>query len=59
MKCLILRINYEKEHKIGSILTFLSGRGNKDIDYVYETMTAAKDFLKSTKSKAILKADTN
>ena len=29
-------IKYAKEHKSGSILVCLSGRGDKDIDYVYE-----------------------
>ena len=29
-------IRYAKEHKNGSILVNLSGRGDKDIDYVYE-----------------------
>ena len=29
-------IKYAKEHKTGTILVNLSGRGDKDIDYIYE-----------------------
>ena len=35
-ECLAYAIKYAKEHKSGSILVCLSGRGDKDIDYVYE-----------------------
>ena len=38
-------IKYAKEHKTGSILVCLSGRGDKDIDYVYEKYGAGEGFL--------------
>lgn len=37
-------IRYAKEHKSGSILTCLSGRGDKDIDYVYEKYGCGEQF---------------
>jgi tryptophan synthase beta chain len=37
-------IKYAKEHKTGSILTCLSGRGDKDIDYVYEKYGCGEQF---------------
>jgi len=37
-------IRYAKDHKSGSILTCLSGRGDKDIDYVYETYGCGEQF---------------
>ncbi|MEG3007271.1 MAG: pyridoxal-phosphate dependent enzyme, partial [Oscillospiraceae bacterium] len=39
-------IRYAKEHKKGSILVNLSGRGDKDIDYVYEKYGDGSQFLK-------------
>ena len=39
-------IKYAKEKKSGSILTCLSGRGDKDIDYVYEKYGCGEKFLK-------------
>ena len=38
-------IRYAKEHKSGSILVSLSGRGDKDIDYVYEKYGCGEQFL--------------
>ena len=38
-------IKYAKEHKSGSILVGLSGRGDKDIDYVYENYGCGERFL--------------
>ncbi|MBQ8689504.1 MAG: tryptophan synthase subunit beta [Clostridia bacterium] len=38
-------IRYAKEHKSGSILACLSGRGDKDIDYVYENYGCGERFL--------------
>ena len=37
-------IRYAKEHKTGSILACLSGRGDKDIDYVYEKYGCGEKF---------------
>ena len=37
-------IRYAKEHKHGSILVNLSGRGDKDIDYVYEKYGTGEQF---------------
>ena len=37
-------IRYAKEHKSGSILVSLSGRGDKDIDYVYENYGCGEKF---------------
>ena len=37
-------IRYAKEHKSGSILVCLSGRGDKDIDYVYEKYGCGEQF---------------
>ena len=37
-------IRYAKEHKSGSILACLSGRGDKDIDYVYEKYGCGEKF---------------
>ncbi len=37
-------IRYAKEHKSGSILVCLSGRGDKDIDYVYEKYGCGEKF---------------
>ena len=37
-------IRYAKEHKSGSILATLSGRGDKDIDYVYEKYGCGEKF---------------
>lgn len=38
-------IRYAKEHGTGSILVNLSGRGDKDIDYVYEKYGTGEQFL--------------
>ena len=38
-------IRYAKEHGSGSILACLSGRGDKDIDYVYENYGTGERFL--------------
>ncbi len=38
-------IKYAKAHKSGSILVSLSGRGDKDIDYVYEKYGCGERFL--------------
>ena len=37
-------IKYVKEHETGSILACLSGRGDKDIDYVYEKYGCGEQF---------------
>ncbi|MDD6232347.1 tryptophan synthase subunit beta [Frisingicoccus sp.] len=37
-------IKYAKEHETGSILACLSGRGDKDIDYVYEKYGCGEQF---------------
>ena len=37
-------IKYAKTHKHGSILVCLSGRGDKDIDYVYENYGCGEQF---------------
>ena len=37
-------IRYAKEHQSGSILAWLSGRGDKDIDYVYEKYGCGEQF---------------
>ncbi|MBQ5905192.1 MAG: tryptophan synthase subunit beta, partial [Clostridia bacterium] len=37
-------IRYAKEHQSGSILACLSGRGDKDIDYVYEKYGCGEQF---------------
>lgn len=37
-------IKYAKEHATGSILACLSGRGDKDIDYVYEKYGCGEQF---------------
>ena len=37
-------IKYAKNHKNGSILVCLSGRGDKDIDYVYENYGCGEQF---------------
>ena len=39
-------IRYAKEHQFGSILVSLSGRGDKDIDYVYENYGCGEKFFK-------------
>lgn len=39
-------IKYAKEHHNGSILVNLSGRGDKDIDYVYENYGYGDDLIK-------------
>lgn len=44
-------IQYAKEHKSGSILACLSGRGDKDIDYVYEKYGCGEQFKISTLSE--------
>ena len=38
-------IKYAKEHGTGSILVTLSGRGDKDIDYVYENYGTGDDLI--------------
>ncbi len=43
---LAFAIRYAKEQKFGSILVSLSGRGDKDIDYVYENYGCGESFLK-------------
>ncbi len=42
---LAFAIRYAKEQKFGSILVSLSGRGDKDIDYVYENYGCGEQFL--------------
>jgi tryptophan synthase beta chain len=39
-------IKYAKEHPTGSILVNLSGRGDKDIDFVYEKYGDGTELLK-------------
>lgn len=39
-------IKYCKEHSSGSILATLSGRGDKDVDYVYERYGCGEQFIK-------------
>ncbi|MEF9971845.1 MAG: tryptophan synthase subunit beta [Oscillospiraceae bacterium] len=39
-------IRYAKEHKTGTILVNLSGRGDKDIDYIYENYGLGERFQK-------------
>ena len=43
-------IRYAKEHGTGSILATLSGRGDKDIDYVYENYGCGERFLEKYKN---------
>ncbi len=38
-------IKYAKEHRTGTILVNLSGRGDKDIDYVFENYGDGEEFL--------------
>lgn len=45
-------IRYAKEHRSGSILVTLSGRGDKDIDYVYEKYGDGEQFLSKYENKA-------
>ena len=42
-------IKYAKEHKSGSILACLSGRGDKDIDFVYEKYGSGERFIEKYK----------
>ena len=44
LEALAYAIRYAKEHKTGSILVCLSGRGDKDIDYVYENYGCGEKF---------------
>ncbi len=44
-------IKYAKTHKSGSVLACLSGRGDKDIDFVYEKYGTGEEFLKKYESK--------
>ena len=44
-------IKYAKTHKSGSILACLSGRGDKDIDFVYEKYGTGEEFLKKYENK--------
>ena len=44
-------IKYAKTHKSGSILACLSGRGDKDIDFVYEKYGVGEEFLKKYENK--------
>ncbi len=44
---LAFAMKYAKEHRHGTILVNLSGRGDKDIDYVVEKYGDGKDFLKA------------
>ena len=43
-------MRYAKEHDTGSILVCLSGRGDKDIDYVYEKYGTGEDFISDGKA---------
>ncbi len=43
---LAFAMRYAKERRFGSILVSLSGRGDKDIDYVYENYGCGEQFLK-------------
>ena len=45
-------IKYAKTHKSGSILACLSGRGDKDIDFVYEKYGTGEEFLKKYEKQA-------
>ena len=38
-------IKYAKEHSSGSILANLSGRGDKDVDYVFEKYGCGEKFF--------------
>ena len=40
-------IRYAREHATGSVLVNLSGRGDKDIDFVYEQYGTGEVFLKN------------
>ena len=40
-------LRYAKENKTGSILACLSGRGDKDIDFIYEKYGDGDEFLKN------------
>ncbi len=40
-------IKYAKEKQFGSILVSLSGRGDKDIDYIYENYGCGEKYIKS------------
>ena len=40
-------IRYARTHSTGSLLVNLSGRGDKDIDYVYENYGTGEKFIKS------------
>ncbi len=40
-------IKYAKEHETGTILVNLSGRGDKDIDYIFENYGDGEEFLKN------------
>jgi len=42
-------IRYAKTHSKGSVLACLSGRGDKDIDYVYEKYGSGEKFLEKYK----------
>ncbi len=44
-------IKYAKTHKSGSILACLSGRGDKDIDFVYEKYGVGEEFIEKYKNK--------
>lgn len=44
-------IKYAKTHKSGSILACLSGRGDKDIDFVYEKYGVGEQFLAKYEKK--------
>ena len=44
-------IKYAKTHKSGSILACLSGRGDKDIDFVYEKYGVGERFLEKYENK--------
>ena len=44
-------IKYAKTHKSGSILACLSGRGDKDIDFVYEKYGTGEKFLAKYENK--------
>ena len=43
-------MRYAKEHDTGSILVCLSGRGDKDIDYVYEKYDTGECFISDGKA---------
>jgi len=40
-------LRYAKENKTGSILACLSGRGDKDIDFIYDKFGNGDEFLKN------------